>query len=134
MLKAIFTWWNGATVGARWQIGRGSAFVGEDVFGNRYFETAGKRYQNDGRNRRFVIYNGYSDASKVPPDWHGWLHHTFDEPPTRAPLPTRPWEKPYQPNLTGTEWAWRGPGSLTRGGERPKAKGDYERWDPTAGG
>ena len=36
----------------------------------------------DARKRRWVIYNGYAEASKVPPDWHGWLHYTFDEPPT----------------------------------------------------
>ena len=76
--RDIFTWWYGATIGARHQIGRGSQCVGEDEMGNRYFETVEKRYDYDGRNRRFVIYKGYADASKVSPDWHGWLHHTFD--------------------------------------------------------
>jgi NADH:ubiquinone oxidoreductase subunit len=130
VLRSIFTWWYGATIGARWQISRGSAFVGEDEFGNRYFETAGKRFQYDGRNRRFVIYKGYADASKVSPDWHGWLHHTFEAPPNLEPLKTQPWEKPYEPNLTGTIWAWRSKGSLARGGERAKTTGDYEPWTP----
>ncbi len=130
VLKAIFTWWNGATIGARLQIGRGSRFVGEDESGNKYYETVDKRYDYDGHNRRFVIYKGYADASKVSPDWHGWLHHTFAEPPTREPLKRRSWEKDYRPNLTGTIWAWRPKGSIARGGERAEASGDYEPWTP----
>ncbi len=88
------------------------------------------RWNYDGRNRRFVIYNGYADASKVGPDWHGWLHHTFAEPPTRAPLPRQAWEKPHLPNLTGTLWAWRPRGSIARGGDRAPASGDYQPWIP----
>ena len=38
MLKRIFTWWNGATLGAWFDILRRGAFVGEDEFANRYFE------------------------------------------------------------------------------------------------
>ena len=130
MLKAIFTWWGGATIGARHQIHRGSECVGEDDFGNRYFETCQKRYEYDGRARRFVIYRGYADASKVPADWHGWLHHTLAQPPTQAPFPRRAWEKPHQANLTGTTSAWRPRGSIARGGDRQRATGDYEPWTP----
>lgn len=130
MLKAIFTWWNGATIGARMQIGRLASFVGEDEFGNRYFEAKSMAASFDTNRRRFVIYKGYADASKVPPDWHGWLHHTFEEPPTKAPLPRRSWEKDYRPNLTGTIWAWRPKGSIARGGERQRAAGDYQPWTP----
>ena len=129
-LRAIFTWWTGATIGATLQIKKASVLVGEDEAGNRYFETRDKRWDYDGRNRRFVIYNGYADASKVSPDWHGWLHHTFEEPPTRAPLTRRPWEKDHLPNLTGTLQAWRPRGSLARGGERASAAGDYQPWTP----
>ena len=32
--------------------------------------------------RRWVIYNGYAEASTIPPSWHGWMHHTVDTPPT----------------------------------------------------
>jgi NADH:ubiquinone oxidoreductase subunit len=129
-LRAIFTWWTGATIGATLQIKKASVLVGEDEAGNRYFETRDKRWDYDGRNRRFVIYNGYADASKVSPDWHGWLHHTFEEPPTRAPLARRPWEKDHLPNLTGTLRAWRPRGSIARGGERASAAGDYQPWTP----
>ena len=130
MFRAIFTWWTGATIGARFQIGRGSAFVGEDEVGNRYFETIDKRRDYDGRNRRFVIYNGYADASRVPPDWHGWLHHTFAEPPTKAPFKVRNFELPHRPNMTGTDGAYRPEGSLQKSGQRPPATGDYQAWKP----
>jgi NADH:ubiquinone oxidoreductase subunit len=128
MLDKIFTWWNGATVGALFDIGRRSNFVGEDEQGNRYFEE--RKPSLEGRKRRYIIYNGLAEASRVSPDWHGWMHHTFDEPPTVAPFKTKPWELPHRPNLTGTIHAYRPPGSLARGGERPPATGDYEPWKP----
>eukprot|EP00898_Chlorokybus_atmophyticus_P000247 jgi/Chlat1/1222/Chrsp115S01682 len=55
--------------------------VGEDGFGNKYYEKTGSQY---GRHR-WVVYNaakGY-DASSVPPEWHGWLHNIIDELPTK---------------------------------------------------
>ena len=131
MLKAIFTWWNGAAFGAKFHIGRRGVLVGKDDYGNSYYEARDDRdAYDDGRKRRWVIYNGYAEASKVPAEWHGWLHYTFDEPPTVAPLPRRRWEKDHRPNLSGTVHAWKPPGSLSRGGERPRATGDYEAWSP----
>ncbi|MGE3142221.1 MAG: NADH:ubiquinone oxidoreductase subunit NDUFA12 [Hyphomonadaceae bacterium] len=128
MLKRIFTWWNGATIGALFDIGRRGRFVGEDEQGNKYYEE--RRPSLDGRKRRYVIYSGLAEASRVPPDWHGWLHHTIELPPTEAPLPRKPWEKPHRPNLTGTVMAYRPPGSIARGGVRAPATGDYEAWSP----
>ncbi len=130
MFKAIFTWWNGATIGVRWTIGRLGVPIGEDEFGNRYYEARTNKESYDGRKRRWVVFNGYAEASKVPPDWHGWLHHTFEQPPTIEPLNRRAWEKDYLPNLTGTIEAWRPAGSLARTGERPPATGDYQAWRP----
>lgn len=130
VLKSIFTWWNGAAFGARFHIGRRGVLVGSDDYGNKYYEARDASDSYDGRKRRWVIYNGYAEASKVPADWHGWLRYTFDEPPTREPLPRRAYEKDHLPNLTGTVHAWRPKGSLTRGGERQRATGDYEAWTP----
>jgi NADH:ubiquinone oxidoreductase subunit len=129
-LKSIFTWWNGATIGARFHIGRRGVLVGQDAGGNRYYEAKDNSDSYDGRKRRWVIYQGYADASKVPPEWHGWLHYTFAEPPTVEPFRLKPWEKDHLPNLTGTIHAYRPQGSLARGGERQKATGDYEAWSP----
>lgn len=130
MLKSIFTWWNGATIGIRYHIGRRAVFVGQDEFGSRYYEAKDTRDSYDGRKRRWVIYQGYAEASKVPPDWHGWLHYTFDAPPTTAPLMRRAWEKDHKPNLTGTIAAWRPKGSISRGGDRASTTSDYQPWTP----
>ncbi|MES1157352.1 MAG: NADH:ubiquinone oxidoreductase subunit NDUFA12 [Alphaproteobacteria bacterium] len=128
MLKRIFTWWNGATIGAFYDIGRRGAFVGEDENGNKFYEE--RKPSLEGRKRRYVIYNGLAEASRVTADWHGWMHHTIDEPPTVAPFKLKPWEKPHEPNLTGTVRAYRPKGSLWRGGRREKATSDYEPWKP----
>ena len=127
MLKRIFTWWNGATIGALYDIGRRGSLVGEDEQGNRYYQE--RKPSRDGRARRYVVYNGVAEASRVPPDWHGWLHYTFDEPPTIAPLRRQAWERPHRPNMTGTIYAYRPPGSLAReGGAHSEL--DYEAWTP----
>ena len=130
MLKAIFTWLNGATIGARFTIGRRGVLVGEDAGGNRYYEAKDNSDSYDGRRRRWVIYKGYAEASKVPPEWNGWLRYTYDETPTLSPLPRQTWEKDHLPNLTGTVLAWRPNGSISRLGVRPEATGDYQAWKP----
>jgi NADH:ubiquinone oxidoreductase subunit len=71
-----------------------------------------------------------AEASSVTPDWHGWMHHTVDEPPTVKPLKRQVWEKPHIPNLTGTVRAYRPKGSIARGGKREAASSDYEAWTP----
>ena len=122
-VKMIFSWWNSATFGTLWTTWTQGSAVGEDAFGNRY-------YQNKDGSRRWVIYNGTVEASRVPAEWHGWLHHTFAEPPTKAPLKVKAWEAPHLPNLTGTDLAFRPQGSLQRSGQRPRATGDYQAWTP----
>lgn len=131
MFKSLFTWWHGSTPGIRFTIGRRGVFVGQDEFGNRYYEAKDAKDSYDSqRPRRWVTYNGYAEATKVSPDWHGWLHHTFVEPPTTHPLKRQAWEKEHRPNLSGTIHAWRPKGSIARTGERPPATGDYEAWTP----
>ena len=121
LLSQIFTWWNGQTLGTRIFTWRNGRQVGEDDQGNRFYQTA------DGK-RRWVIYAGEAEASQVSPDWHGWLHHTWAEPPTERPLPRKRWEKPHQPNLTGTPAAYHPPGSILA--PRQTAPRDYEAWTP----
>ena len=124
VLAKIFTWWDGATIGTLLHNWRHGSAVGEDHLGNRYFQ--GK----DGR--RWVIYAGANDASRVPSEWHGWLHRTFDEAPESFLPPPRIWEKESTPNLTGTDRAYRPKGALEQGGRRAAATGDYEAWTPDA--
>ena len=102
--------------------------VGQDGFGNRYFRE--RRARDPKRERRWVLYNGEPEASKVPPEWHAWLHHLVNEPPRSGDRPVRAWQKPHLPNLTGTRDAYRPPGSVLRGGMRSPATGDYEPWQP----
>ncbi len=123
LLRQIFTWWHGQTLGTRFFTWRRGEFVGEDAQGNRY-------YQENGGRRRWVIYKGDVEASRVPPEWHGWLHYTVDMPPAAAGYPTRPWFKPHQPNLTGSAQAFRPAGSLLNESEAAPATGDYEAWQP----
>lgn len=129
VFKTLLTWWNGATLGTLFTVAKRGIKIGEDEQGNRYYESR-DNVSYDGRKRRWVIFNGYAEASKVSPDWHGWLHYTFDEPPTEEPLKRQTWELDHLPNLTGTPMAWRPPGSLVNTGERPAATGDYEAWKP----
>ncbi len=120
MLRAV-TWWDGQTLNTQFWTWRNGQRVGEDAEGNVFYQS------HDGK-RRWVIYNGEAEASRVNPDWHGWLHHTYKEPPTKAPLPRKTWEKPHQENLTGTAMAYAPAGSLRRA--EPEARQDYEAWSP----
>lgn len=132
LLANIFTWWTGSgTIGTILTIGSRGRHVGTDEFGNRYFEDrTAKNVYDPGRKRRWVLYKGYADASKIPPDWHGWMHYTYDEPPSQAPLPRKAWEKPHLPNFSGTPFAQFPPGSLNAEAERSPTTGDYEAWKP----
>ena len=119
----IFTWWNSATFGTMLFTSRKGVKVGEDEQGNVY-------YQEKGGRRRWVIYkNGPVEASRVPADWHGWLHYTMDDIPSEKPLPTKSGEKDHLPNLTGSADAYM-PSGAQAGGERASTASDYEAWRP----
>jgi NADH:ubiquinone oxidoreductase subunit len=98
-------------------------FVGRDAQGNQYFERPWTR----GRTRRWVVYAGSADASKVPPEWHAWLHHLTDAP---LSTPARSWQRPHRANPTGTPASYRPPGHEYQGGKRAKVSADYESWAP----
>lgn len=120
-LLRLLTWWNSQTLNTQVYTWRKGVKVGEDAEGNIFYQT------RDGK-RRWVIYNGESEASRVSPDWHGWLHHTWDEPPTRKSLAHKAWEKPHQENLTGTAAAYAPTGSLRQAARADRR--DYEAWVP----
>ena len=120
ILRAV-TWWNGSTLNTALFTRRHGVKVGEDDQGNTFYTS------KDGK-KRWVIFNGEAEASRVSPDWHGWLHHTFKEPPSERPLTHRAWQKPHQENLTGTPLAYAPAGSLRR--VDPALRQDYEAWTP----
>jgi len=136
ILKQIFTWWDGATIGTRlWAARVGAEHVGTDASGNRYYRARPKGSGANtgsytGREKRWVVYNGPNDASRVPAEWHGWLHGTYDEVPESHLPPPKVWEAEYTPNATGTAAAHVPQGALERGGKRARAVGDYEAWIP----
>ncbi len=96
-------------------------FVGEDSQGNKYYED--KKKTRYGKPRRWIMYKGRAEASKVPADWHAWLHFTTSEPPQLRQH--YPWEKEHLPNLTGTPYAHQPKGLK---GVVPLK--DYEAWTP----
>ena len=128
LLLQIFTGWNEQTIGTRFHTWRFGSKVGEDEFGNVYYQ--GGKKDSEGRTRRWVIYNGYAEASSIPPGWHGWMHHRTDVSPADEEYKAREWQKPHLPNMTGTAYAYRPPGSLERGVDPAPATGDYEAWKP----
>ena len=123
----FFTWWNGQSLNTRFHTWRHGKEVGRDEQGNIYYEGG---VDSEGRTRRWVIYNGVSEASRIPPGWHGWIHHRVDTPPSREDYKPREWQKAHEPNLTGTPAAYRPPGSVLGHGERPRVTGDYDAWTP----
>jgi NADH:ubiquinone oxidoreductase subunit len=127
LLGKIFTWWDGATIGTALFTARKGKRVGKDGWGNVYYEGG---VGVTGHPRRWVIYNGANDASRVPPEWHGWLHNSIDLPPESGLPAPRVWELEPEPNLTGTISAFRPAGALEKGGHRAAAVGDYEAWVP----
>ena len=120
LLRAV-TWWNSQTLGTQFFTWRHGERVGVDEQGNGFYQA------NEGK-RRWVIYNGEAEASRVGPEWHGWLHHTWDKPPTEDPVARKTWEKPHQENLTGTMAAYAPAGSIRRAA--PVERSDYEAWTP----
>lgn len=117
----LFSWWTGSTFGTWLQTRRHGREVGRDADGNIYYEGAG---------RRWVIYATDNDSSRVPPEWHLWLHHTRAEPPSQMPLPVKAWEKPWRPNPTGSAAAELPGGALQAAGRRQASAADYRAWTP----
>ncbi len=95
IFKEIFTWWNKQTLGTRIQTIFFGKLVGEDHFGNRYYENkSGKRW---------VIYNGEVEASNIPNEWYSWIHYTSNKIEKLHKFKKYQWQKEHLPNQTGTE-------------------------------
>ena len=98
LFKKIFIWWNQDTIGTRIQTIFFGKFVGQDNFGNKYYESkSGKRW---------IIYSGEIDASKIPVEWYSWMHFTSNKIEKNHNLKKYDWQKPHQSNSTGTEKAY----------------------------
>jgi len=105
--------------------------VGVDEFGNKYFEK--KSLTNNeariGKKKRFVIYRGDVEASKIPSNWHRWLHYTCDEKPVNVNTKKHSWQKIHLPNLTGTLYKHS---PKNEQNQRKKVGADYQSWNPNS--
>jgi NADH:ubiquinone oxidoreductase subunit len=102
--------------------------VGTDIFLNRYYVS--KRSTLSGLKRRWVIYEGKTEASSVPAEWHSWLHYTTEAPLSEKAANSQSWQQEHQPNLSGTTEAYLPQGHEYLGGRRAPATGDYQSWSP----
>ena len=98
VFKKIFTWWNQDTFETRIKTILFGKLVGKDSFGNKYYENK--------KGKRWVIYQGEVDASKIPVEWFSWIHFTPNKIEKKHKLEKYEWQKPHQENLTGTESAY----------------------------
>jgi NADH dehydrogenase len=98
VFKKIFTWWNRDTLGTRIKTILFGKLIGEDSFGNKYYESK--------KGKRWVIYYGEVDASKIPVEWFSWMHFTPNKIEKNHQLEKYEWQKPHQENLTGTDTAY----------------------------
>lgn len=79
--------------------------VGVDHIGNEYF--IGIRMDFLNRRKRYVLYKGMNESTKIPPLWHAWLHYLIDELPTDKDSEKKlVWQKDPIPNLSGTKFAY----------------------------
>ncbi|MBL6664427.1 MAG: NADH:ubiquinone oxidoreductase subunit NDUFA12 [Rickettsiales bacterium] len=99
-------------------IRRSSNKIGTDEFGNSY-------YQHKKNKKRYVIYNGIAESSKIPAQWHGWIHYSSDIAPIKINTNKASWQKIHTPNLTGTINAYSPKNKPSH-----KSSSSYEAWEP----
>ena len=116
-LKQIFTWWHKQTVGTFIYTLFAGKFVGMDEFGNKYY--------CDSKGKRWVIYKNDVESSKIPPEWHSWIHFLNTNNPT-VETKKYSWQKKHEENLTGTKQAYKPDGSLMNNSKKNMKK--YETW------
>ena len=98
LLRKIFTWWNQETICTKIKTLFFGKLVGSDVLGNKYYESK--------NGKRWVIYKGEIDASKIPVEWYSWIHFTSNKIEKNHELKKYDWQKPHKPNMTGTDDAY----------------------------
>ena len=115
--KQIFIWWHKQTIGTFIYTLFTGKFIGQDEFGNKYYSNRKKK--------RWVIYKDRVESSKIPPEWHMWIHFlTNNKPVVNASKFS--WQKKHEENLTGTAKAYKPEGSLSSVTKKNMKK--YETW------
>ena len=98
-IKEILTWWNHQTIGTRLYTIFFGKLVGTDDFGNKY-------YENKKRKKRWIIYNGEIEATKIPIEWYSWMHSIKNKIEETHELKKYNWQKNHLSNQTGTDKAY----------------------------
>ena len=117
--KQIFIWWHKQTIGTFIYTLFTGKLVGSDDFGNKYYSNS--------KGKRWVIYENKVESSKIPPEWHSWIHFLTNNIPSND-LKKFKWQKNHVENLTGTAKAYKPDGSLRSDSKKIVKK--YETWKP----
>ena len=116
-LKQIFTWWHKQTFRTIIYTLFTGKFVGKDQFDNKYYTNK--------KGNRWVIYDGKIESTKIPPEWHSWIHFLTTNIPDEKEKKFS-WQKDHEENLTGTDRAHKPEGSLNSNLKKNMKK--YETW------
>ena len=104
--------------------------VGKDEFGNKYYCNI-KDFEET-KAKRWVIFKGSIEATKVPPHWHAWLHKSIEKPPLDYSHKYS-WQKNHEQNMSGTNKAYfpdTHPLSSSYKNKKNENKYEYESWSP----
>ncbi|EJT46862.1 hypothetical protein A1Q1_04413 [Trichosporon asahii var. asahii CBS 2479] len=118
--------WNSSQESLEVGVGdRGSAgTVGEDEFGNRYYENYNPREEQPGRQRWVDLVQYDFNATQIPRPWASWLTQIRLDPPTKDEVVLKsqqPWQVKWNETLTGTRGRF-----ITYNTARPKVTA----WEP----
>lgn len=102
-------------------------FVGKDEYGNSYYRNYNITKQ---KSKRWVIYKGITEATKIPPLWHRWLHNVTDKLPNEEQTEKHVWQKEHRPNLTATTLAYHPQKKINQ--QHQKKEAYYQAWKPKA--
>jgi len=116
-LKQIFTWWHKQTIGTFIYTLFVGKYIGSDKLGNKYYTSS--------KGNRWVVYNNYIESTKIPPEWHSWIHFLSNNPPLKE-IKKFNWQKEHEENMTGTAKAYKPEGSLSHNLKKNMKK--YETW------
>ena len=124
LLKYLFTWWNGTTVGTNLFTFLKGKKVGEDYLGNSYYESKEQE-------KRWCIYFDQSEASRISPEWNSWLRFISNTVPD-SNNNSYEWQKFFKGNASGLDSAYKP--SIIREGrlneDLEDYQSDYKAWKP----
>ncbi|KAF6989498.1 hypothetical protein CFC21_006830 [Triticum aestivum] len=108
----------------------GATLVGVDTFGNKYYE---KLHDTQYGRHRWVEYadKGRYNASQVPAEWHGWLHHITDSTGDKLlEEKTKKFIREHRQNYTGQgdDLIYHSKGHALNPGQRDWTR--YQPWEP----